>query len=335
MKWVTKHPAFGDMIRIDLGGLYHMGIYVSDDEVIQFGLPPTSENLLSANSIRVTSSDIDTFSAGKVPEVCTFDAAETKKIRTPEEIVSYARSKLGTGGYHILYNNCEHFANECVTGISISHQAEDVRAMFRKMPVVHLYISPLPVCDIGEKLICSERWDEICSVKNDKVRREKYYVWRLLEYALEHTFGAKAKDLRFGRDNSGRWFCDRYEFSLSHSEGMLCVAVSRTPVGVDIEKLRAPRSDRMAEMILTPSETEVYQSLAKADKERYLIEKWCAKESIFKFIHKDNFTPSQIETSDFPVKSGEIMHCGNTYLWAVATDTPDVIKVYDNIILHR
>ena len=41
MKWSLISPTPGDMIRVKTGSLYHYGVYVSDDEVIQFGLAPS------------------------------------------------------------------------------------------------------------------------------------------------------------------------------------------------------------------------------------------------------------------------------------------------------
>ena len=40
MKWELVEPKLGDIIRVRLGDLYHFGIFVSEDEVIQFGLAP-------------------------------------------------------------------------------------------------------------------------------------------------------------------------------------------------------------------------------------------------------------------------------------------------------
>ena len=45
-------------------------------------------------------------------------------IYSPEETIARAKQCLGTGGYHLLDNNCEHFALWCKTGISESHQVE-------------------------------------------------------------------------------------------------------------------------------------------------------------------------------------------------------------------
>jgi len=43
---------------------------------------------------------------------------------SPEEIVRRARSRLGENDYRLLTNNCEHFCNWCVSGISRSTQVE-------------------------------------------------------------------------------------------------------------------------------------------------------------------------------------------------------------------
>ena len=46
MIWWQAECKYGDMIRVCCGNLYHYGIFVSEDEVIQFGLPPV-EGLLN------------------------------------------------------------------------------------------------------------------------------------------------------------------------------------------------------------------------------------------------------------------------------------------------
>jgi hypothetical protein len=43
---------------------------------------------------------------------------------SPEEVVRRARSRLGENDYRLLTNNCEHFCNWCVSGISRSAQVE-------------------------------------------------------------------------------------------------------------------------------------------------------------------------------------------------------------------
>ena len=41
------------------------------------------------------------------------------------------------------------------------------------------------------------RQSEIESTTNEKVKAEKYFAWKLLEYALNDAFGYNVKDLTF------------------------------------------------------------------------------------------------------------------------------------------
>jgi len=73
-----------------------------------------------------------------------FETAENEKLkkeirrlsesaREKSEWSSRAEaSKIGTGGYHILHNNCEHFVNECVFGEARSSFVDNVRNSIRK-----------------------------------------------------------------------------------------------------------------------------------------------------------------------------------------------------------
>ena len=131
VKWVEKSPVFGDMVRTKVKFYYHYGIFVSESEVIQFGLPndPTTS---SAQQIRVLSTDVLTFLQGGDLEVMVPDRAACKTKRTPEQIVAIARQRIGEGGYDILHNNCEHFVNDCVFGQHHSTFLYGVREKLRQ-----------------------------------------------------------------------------------------------------------------------------------------------------------------------------------------------------------
>ena len=333
MKWLMKEPSRGDMIRVESGTIYHFGIYVSDDEVIQFGLAPSQRTSIPDSEIEVISTDIDRFLCGGFLEVCEFDKKERKKHRSPSDVVAYAKSKLGMRGYNILYNNCEHFANECISGEHISKQAEDVRAFFRNMPIADVYIAVLPDKDLGEPLACSLRQKEIDGISNDRSKREKYYVWKLLEYGLWRSFGLKIADLTFTKDKSGRYFTDKAEFSLSHSKGALAVAVSRAPIGIDIENKNVKIQDGMAKRSMTQSEYALYNSLCDSDRQTCFIKLWTAKEAIFKQAHKDGFIPSDIDTAAIPYISYEKNVGGKPFILSVATGTTERIRIFEDIKL--
>ena len=334
MKWSYTEPTYGDMIRVAVCGIYHFGIYVSDDEVIQFGLPPSRRTSLDDSTVEVLASSIDDFLSGGFLEVCEFDKKEKKKNRSPKEIVDYARSKIGTRGYSILYNNCEHFANECVSGTRLCQQAEDIRAYFQKMPIVDLFIARLPEGEIGD-IECKARQDEIESVTNEKVKREKYFIWKLLCYALERSFGVKGKKMELVKESHGGWSASDAFVSLSHSNNALAVVVSRDAVGVDIELVREPKVQSLAERIMTDDELNAYNATAPEQKEARLFETWTAKEAIFKSKKLSAFVPKDHDTLSSTYKSGDITIDDQKYIWSVATNTPERLRIFTDIDLTK
>lgn len=114
MTFTERTPRYGDMIRTKVRFYHHYGIYVSDERVIQFGMP---DNTGTPNEqIHVMTTDIYTFLNGGTLEVGQPDREERKKMRSAKQVVELAEGRLGETGYDILHNNCEHFVNECVFG---------------------------------------------------------------------------------------------------------------------------------------------------------------------------------------------------------------------------
>lgn len=130
MEWTVNEPKSGDMIRTKVSFYHHYGIFVNDTCVIQFGLP--NDVSKPADTIRVLESDIYTFLDGGELEVAKLSKAEESKRRSCEETVQIAKSKLGEGGYDILHNNCEHFANFCLFGEHKSDFLQSVREKLKK-----------------------------------------------------------------------------------------------------------------------------------------------------------------------------------------------------------
>ncbi|MBR5797467.1 MAG: lecithin retinol acyltransferase family protein [Clostridia bacterium] len=335
MKWQLKQPSAGDMIRVKLGSIYHYGVFVSEGEVIQFGLAPSARPTLKDSDIEVCASDIDAFLCGGFLEVAEFDRAEKKKNRRPKDVVAFARDNLGRRGYNILYNNCEHFAYECVTGKPYCSQTADVRALFRSLPVVDVYVARIPDDVSIKPLSCTEREREIGSVNNPKAKIEKYCVWRLLEYALERSFGLHAQKLTFEKTPEGKWTTEKCFFSLSHCDGAVAVAVSRAAVGVDIETMRPLSRDRFADKILSEGEYTLYEQTLPEEQEGFLLERWTAKESLFKKEGEAAFIARDYDTTQGKSRTQHVTSAGQSYVLSVATDTPEVIRTYLDIDLTR
>ena len=156
----------------------------------------------------------------------------------------------------------------------------------------YVYVAEIPNGELKE-LYPKERQLEIKHTKNEKLKREKYYVWRLLEYALAESFGKSISELEFTKHKSGRWSTPFCEFSISHTDGVVAVAISNETVGVDVEVIKPRHNDKTAERIMTAEEYNKYQNLPESERTEFFLSVWTRKEAVFKSLHLDSFVPSR------------------------------------------
>jgi hypothetical protein len=127
--------AFGDQIYVwrelaNLDGIYqHHGIDIGDGSVIHYRKP--------SEIIEQTSFDI--FSKGNRVYSRQYPAGFSF---IPEVAVKRAFSRLGENKYNLLFNNCEHFATWCKTGINESQQIKDFIPAINKLDTFKL-LDPL------------------------------------------------------------------------------------------------------------------------------------------------------------------------------------------------
>ena len=124
-------PIAGDHIRVLVNGYYHHGIYIGNDEVVQFGHP--FDMYQDHREIKVIKSPIEDFLRGGFLEVRQYSKKELKIKFSNDKICELALSKLGEGDYNLLYNNCEHFATFCVFGKKESKQVDDIHEKIKKL----------------------------------------------------------------------------------------------------------------------------------------------------------------------------------------------------------
>ena len=272
MNWTLKEATMGDMVRVKSGSIYHYGVFVSEDEIIQFGLAPALRPSVKPCDVEVCVSDVDGFLGGGFLEVAVLDRKESKKRRSPKETVAMARSRLGEKGYHILYNNCEHFAYECVMGERYCSQTDLVRSLFKSLPILDLYTlylpTELPLGSIGIKTID----EEIAAIPDEKQRLLRFLEWKLLEYGIERSLGLKLPKLKLSCDADGKWSADscKFAFLSSESEGLVAVAVSRAEVdltlgdtGKDDKRISATLSNSSVVTVhsSTPDKLRIYDHI--------------------------------------------------------------------------
>ncbi|RKQ28662.1 lecithin retinol acyltransferase family protein [Oceanobacillus halophilus] len=97
-------------------GLYtHHGIYIGGGKVIHYsGLSQSS------TSEKVEIIGLSEFTAGNWCAIRLYD--REKKAYSRKEVVERAKSRLNEDDYSVFFNNCEHFAEWCWTGVSTSYQ---------------------------------------------------------------------------------------------------------------------------------------------------------------------------------------------------------------------
>ena len=330
MKWEQTQPQAGDIIRTKVGPLYHYGICVGHGEVIQFGKNPALRHAMPDGEIRVCQTDMQTFLCGESPEVGKPEGKERSKRFSPDRTVILARQRLGETGYHILYNNCEHFAYECYLGEKRSEQTERMRSMIRNMATIDVYIAPLGQ-GTPEPVEPPLRQEQIENTVHEGLKRQRYYVWKLLEYGLNRSYGLKLQDLHLSRAEDGKWRCQECYFSLSHSFDAVAVAISRQPVGVDIECLEHIISEGLGDKILTQQEKVAFEAQPSGSRRTFLLEKWCAKESLYKAGVWESFIPQKMETDT--VRTGTVRVGQKDYCYAVAAKDLSLVRIYENISL--
>lgn len=106
--------AAGDHLKVFRLGYWHHGIDVGNGMVVHFNGEPFKEG-----SFEISKCTIEEFLNGGNLEVVQY-----KRCDTPRNVVQRALLRVGRGQgeYHLVFNNCEHFATFCKTGESESIQ---------------------------------------------------------------------------------------------------------------------------------------------------------------------------------------------------------------------
>lgn len=292
MKWLPGDPTPGDMVRVQIGSIFHYGVCTGDGRIVAFGLPPVPAFAKSPDRFLVTETDMDVFSTGRIPEIAVLDRAERKKRIPPEETVRLARARLGEDGYHMIRNNCEHFVYECVFGERKSLQEEAVFRMWNTRPVLNVYLAEADRFSLDFPLP-EERKREIDACSDRSVKQARIANWALLRLAAKHGFSQDPDELVFTRRKNGGWTCNRFSISFSHADGLCCAAVSNAPVGVDLEtaaditgRFGADKLEKLRARCFTKTEREAYPETVEG-----FLSCWTRKEAIFKASDKRAFSP--------------------------------------------
>jgi Lecithin retinol acyltransferase len=98
-------------------GYIHHGLYVGNGRIIHY---PGLIRGLHRRAVEEVS--LAEFARGRPVAVRTDSWTRFDR----EDVVRRARSRLGENRYHIIRNNCEHFCEWCLSGVSRSRQLESL-----------------------------------------------------------------------------------------------------------------------------------------------------------------------------------------------------------------
>ena len=124
--------ARGDQLYVDReffkqNGVYkHHGIDCGDGTVIHYRKP---SEIVERTSLATFSRSNPVYLVEYLQGFCFI----------PEVVVERAESRLGEDKYNLLFNNCEHFATWCKTGISESKQIREFIPAISRLNTSHLY----------------------------------------------------------------------------------------------------------------------------------------------------------------------------------------------------
>ncbi len=149
-----------------------------------------------------------------------------------------------------------------------------------------LQLNNIDLCVEEISNLCCENYNELFpeSVKskialknNDEAKRQSIAAYLLLDRLLNGAWGLSIKDLLFNK-NGKPYFENGPHISLSHSGDYACAAVSSSPIGVDIEKLRE-FDLKILDRFFTHREKSY---ILKRDTQKRFFTLWTLKEAVIK-----------------------------------------------------
>jgi len=183
-----------------------------------------------------------------------------------------------------------------------------------------VYLAHLPETECDLPLFPEERDRAVRAVTNPLLRREKYYVWRLLELAVRASLGAELTEIGLRQEGEG-WTSEAADISLSHGGGALAVALSDSPVGIDIEPLSGEGDGRrLADRFFSDGERERYLAAPENERREAFLRIWTAKEAVFKSRRESVFAPSAVDSSGERLYTACVRLGDGDYILSVASE---------------
>ncbi len=187
------------------------------------------------------------------------------------------------------------------------------------MAVVYILNANKLTIDISKySNIDKRRLEKIKKSNNSLFIKEQLGSNLLLNDILENNYFMDINTLDYIYNESGKPYLKDKSlyFSLSHSNGIVALTISKEEIGLDIEFIK-PVKESVAKRIMTIEEYNIYNSLDKNKKITYFYEVWTSKEAYVKKLGTAiTLNPSNIEI-DEDILIKRITIDNNEYMLAV------------------
>ena len=148
--------------------------------------------------------------------------------------------------------------------------------------------------------IDKNRLEKIKKSSNNLFKKEQLGSSILLNDILENYFFMDTTKVEYIYNEFGKPYIkdSNLYFSLSHSNGVIALAVSKEEIGLDIELIKDVK-DNLAHKVMNEAEYNIYKGLSKTDKISYFYEVWTSKEAYVKKLGSAlTLNPSNINISN-------------------------------------
>lgn len=149
--------------------------------------------------------------------------------------------------------------------------------------------------------------EELKKITNERLKKQKLTAYSLLYFGAYNSYNLELLPNDVIKDKNGKPKCNFFEFSISHSNDLVVLAISKNKVGVDLELIKNNR------------DYDVIKNKYFLEKEKNLdfYSVWTNKESIFKYLNKKHITLREIDSTKYKCKNCKVLVDGDTYALSV------------------
>lgn len=185
--------------------------------------------------------------------------------------------------------------------------------------------------DLYKKFTLSRSYlDTVYAVRNQKSLQQSLAGIRALLLLLE-SMGVAPESVKLERNERGKPIIAEsdMEFNISHSGELAVCALSNTPVGIDIEKVRYIRNaDELANRFFGEEERKAFGRAESEEKEKRFFEIWTKKEAYLKLLGCGISTQlNKIDVWSYPITLAYIADEETKDMYVVAVAGEGEIRV--------